>query len=89
MPLQDRTLGAVLSWTTTPTPVALFRRRIVPGQHLAIDPKGSSLMIAGTEKAKQVYAINHGAVANLTISSLLEAHKTAAIIHHLRPGCWT
>lgn len=27
-------------------------RRIVPGQHLAVDPKGRSVMIAALEKSK-------------------------------------
>ncbi|KAF5357416.1 hypothetical protein D9758_005852 [Tetrapyrgos nigripes] len=58
-------------------------RRIVPGQYLAVDPKGRSVMIAAMEKAKLVYILNRDAAANLTISSPLEAHKNAAIIHHI------
>jgi splicing factor 3B subunit 3 len=58
-------------------------RRIVPGQYLATDPKGRSVMIGALEKAKLVYILNRDAAANLTISSPLEAHKTAAIIHHI------
>lgn len=58
-------------------------RRIVPGQYLAVDPKGRSLMIAAVEKAKLVYILNRDAAANLTISSPLEAHKNNAIIHHI------
>ncbi|KAF7796648.1 hypothetical protein EIP86_007831 [Pleurotus ostreatoroseus] len=58
-------------------------RRIVPGQYLATDPKGRSVMIAATEKAKLVYILNRDAAANLTISSPLEAHKNNAIIHHI------
>ena len=58
-------------------------RRIVPGQYLATDPKGRSVMIAAMEKAKLVYILNRDAAANLTISSPLEAHKNAAIIHHI------
>jgi len=58
-------------------------RRIVPGQYFATNPKGRSLMIAGMEKAKLVYILNRDAAANLTISSPLEAHKNAAIIHHI------
>ena len=58
-------------------------RRIVPGQYLATDPKGRSLMISAVEKAKLVYILNRDASANLTISSPLEAHKNAAIIHHI------
>lgn len=58
-------------------------RRIVPGQYLATDPKGRSVMISAMEKSKLVYILNRDAAANLTISSPLEAHKNAAIIHHI------
>ncbi|KAI0744105.1 CPSF A subunit region-domain-containing protein [Daedaleopsis nitida] len=58
-------------------------RRIVPGQYIATDPKGRSVMIAAVEKAKLVYILNRDAAANLTISSPLEAHKNNAIIHHI------
>ncbi|KAL4078566.1 CPSF A subunit region-domain-containing protein [Scleroderma yunnanense] len=58
-------------------------RRIVPGQYLATDPKGRSVMIAAVEKAKLVYILNRDAAANLTISSPLEAHKNNAIIHYI------
>lgn len=58
-------------------------RRIVPGQYLATDPKGRSVMIGAMEKAKLVYILNRDAAANLTISSPLEAHKPSAIIHHI------
>ncbi|KAI9571126.1 CPSF A subunit region-domain-containing protein [Boletus coccyginus] len=58
-------------------------RRIVPGQFLATDPKGRSVMISAIEKAKLVYILNRDAAANLTISSPLEAHKNNAIIHHI------
>ena len=58
-------------------------RRIVPGQYLATNPKGRSVMISMVEKAKLVYVLNRDAAANLTISSPLEAHKNSAIIHHI------
>ena len=58
-------------------------RRIVPGQYLATDPKGRSVMISAMEKAKLVYILNRDAAANLTISSPLEAHKNNAIIHYI------
>jgi splicing factor 3B subunit 3 len=58
-------------------------RRIVPGQYLATDPKGRSVMISAVEKAKLVYILNRDAAANLTISSPFEAHKNQAIIHHI------
>lgn len=40
-------------------------------------------MISAMEKSKLVYILNRDAAANLTISSPLEAHKNAAIIHHI------
>src|SRR5258706_2292823 len=58
-------------------------RRIVPGQYLATDPKGRSVMVSAMEKAKLVYVLNRDAAANLTISSPLEAHKHQAIIHYI------
>ncbi|GBE80630.1 CPSF A subunit region-domain-containing protein [Sparassis latifolia] len=58
-------------------------RRIVPGQYLAVDPKGRSVMISAMEKAKLVYILNRDAAANLTISSPLEAHKNTSIIHDI------
>ena len=58
-------------------------RRIVPGQYLATDPKGRAVMIAAMEKSKLVYILNRDAAANLTISSPLEAHRTASIVHHI------
>ena len=58
-------------------------RRIVPGQYLATDPKGRAVMIGALEKAKLVYILNRDASSNLTISSPLDAHKSAAIIHHI------
>ncbi|KAJ7471905.1 pre-mRNA-splicing factor RSE1 [Mycena latifolia] len=58
-------------------------RRVVPGQYLATDPKGRSVMIAAMEKSKLVYTLNRDAAANLTISSPLEAHSPGTIIHHI------
>ncbi len=51
-------------------------RRIVPGQYLAVDPKGRAVMIAAVEKSKLVYVLNRDTAANLTISSPLEANKS-------------
>jgi len=50
-------------------------RRIVPGQFLAVDPKGRAIMVGAMEKQKLVYVLNRDTSANLTISSPLEAHK--------------
>jgi splicing factor 3B subunit 3 len=58
-------------------------RRVVPGQHLAVDPKGRAALVGAPEKAKLVYILNRDASANLTISSPLEAHKASTIIHHV------
>lgn len=44
-------------------------RRIVPGQYLAIDPKGRAVMIGAIEKQKLVYILNRDSEARLTISS--------------------
>ena len=54
-------------------------RRIVPGQFLAVDPKGRAVMIGAIEKSKIVYVLNRDTSANLTISSPLEANKSHVI----------
>ncbi|KAL8162187.1 hypothetical protein V2J09_013676 [Rumex salicifolius] len=56
-------------------------RRIVPGQYLAIDPKGRAVMIGACEKQKLVYVLNRDTAARLTISSPLEAHKSHTITY--------
>lgn len=56
-------------------------RRIVPGQYLAVDPKGRSVMIAAIEKQKFVYILNRDSAARLTISSPLEAHKSYTLVY--------
>ena len=55
-------------------------RRIVPGQYLAVDPRGRACMIGAIEKQKLVYVLNRDAAAKLTISSPLEAHKSHNIV---------
>ncbi|CAI7765258.1 unnamed protein product [Closterium sp. NIES-53] len=55
-------------------------RRIVPGQFLAVDPKGRAVMIAACEKQKFVYVLNRDSSARLTISSPLEAHKSQTLV---------
>ena len=52
--------------------------RIVPGQYLAVDPKGRAIMVGAMEKQKLVYIMNRDASARLTISSPLEAHKVCS-----------
>ncbi|CAI0443010.1 unnamed protein product [Linum tenue] len=58
-------------------------RRIVPGQYLAVDPKGRAVMIGACEKQKLVYVLNRDTAARLTISSPLEAHKSHTIVYHI------
>lgn len=55
-------------------------RRVIPGQYLAVDPKGRACIIASVEKNKLVYVLNRNAQAELTISSPLEAHKPQTIV---------
>lgn len=56
-------------------------RRIVPGQYLAVDPKGRAALIASVEKNKLVYVLNRDSEANITISSPLEAHTPRTLVY--------
>ncbi|KAL5994456.1 hypothetical protein ACLOJK_024506 [Asimina triloba] len=58
-------------------------RRIVPGEYLAVDPKGRAVMIGACEKQKLVYVLNRDTAARLTISSPLEAHKSHTIVYSI------
>ncbi|KAK7203682.1 CPSF A subunit region-domain-containing protein [Myxozyma melibiosi] len=58
-------------------------RRVVPGEYLAVDPKGRATMIASVEKNKLVYILNRDSQANITISSPLEAHKPRCLLYDL------
>lgn len=58
-------------------------RRIVPGEYLAVDPKGRACMVGALEKQKFVYVLNRDADAQLTISSPLEAHKSYHIVYDI------
>lgn len=58
-------------------------RRIVPGQYLAIDPKGRAVMVGACEKQKLVYVLNRDTAARLTISSPLEAHKSHTLVYSI------
>lgn len=58
-------------------------RRIVPGQYLAMDPKGRAVMVGAVEKQKLVYILNRDSEARLTISSPLEAHKSSTLTYHM------
>ncbi|SEI35550.1 YALIA101S07e03950g1_1 [Yarrowia lipolytica] len=50
-------------------------RRVVPGEFLAVDPKGRACMLASVEKSKLVYVLNRQG-ADIVISSPLEAHTS-------------
>ena len=52
-------------------------RRAVPGEYLATDPIGRTVMIGAIEKQKFVYILGRDGQSRLTISSPLEAHKSA------------
>jgi splicing factor 3B subunit 3 len=56
-------------------------RRIVPGQYLAVDPRGRAVMISAIEKQKFAYILNRDAQNKLTISSPLEAHKSHTLVY--------
>eukprot|EP00300_Choanocystis_sp_HF-7_P011202 c17356_g1_i1.p1 GENE.c17356_g1_i1~~c17356_g1_i1.p1 ORF type:complete len:1268 (-),score=345.39 c17356_g1_i1:55-3513(-) len=58
-------------------------RRIVPGQFVAVDPRGRACMIGAIEKQKFVYVLNRDATANLTISSPLEAHRSRTLAYDI------
>ncbi|KAI9889964.1 MAG: pre-mRNA-splicing factor rse1 [Vezdaea aestivalis] len=58
-------------------------RRVVPGQYLAVDPKGRACLLAAVEKNKLVYVLNRNSQAELTISSPLEAHKAQTLVFTL------
>ncbi|XP_065160888.1 splicing factor 3B subunit 3 isoform X2 [Atheta coriaria] len=58
-------------------------RRIVPGQYLAVDPKGRAGMIAAIEKQKLVFIFHRSPEVKLTISSPLEAHKSNTLVYHM------
>ena len=58
-------------------------RRVIPGQYVAVDPKGRACLIASVEKNKLVYVLNRNAQAELTISSPLEAHKPQTLVFAL------
>lgn len=59
-------------------------RRIVPGQYLAVDPKGRAALIASVEKNKLVYVLNRDSSANVTISSPLEAHTPRTLVYDIQ-----
>ena len=55
-------------------------RRTVPGQWLAVDPRGRAFMLGAVEKSKLVYILNRDSEQQLTISSPLEAHRAHSVV---------
>ena len=49
-------------------------QRRTPGQYLASDPKGCTVMILAIEKCKLVFVLNRDATGNPIIASPFEAH---------------
>ncbi|KAJ4360278.1 pre-mRNA-splicing factor rse1 [Didymosphaeria variabile] len=58
-------------------------RRVVPGEYLAVDPKGRAIMIASAEKNKLVYILTRSGQTDIAISSPLEAHKPQTLVYCL------
>ncbi|KAF1819766.1 uncharacterized protein K489DRAFT_412467 [Dissoconium aciculare CBS 342.82] len=54
-------------------------RRTVPGQYLAVDPRGRCLMLASAEKNKVVYFLTRQGENEILISSPHEANKWACL----------
>jgi splicing factor 3B subunit 3 len=53
--------------------------RGMPGQYLAVDPKGRAVLVGAAEKRKLVYVLNRDASGRPTIASPLEAHRSRTI----------
>ncbi|CAE7762413.1 SAP130B, partial [Symbiodinium sp. KB8] len=54
-------------------------RRAVPGEYLAVDPAGRSVLVGAVEKQKFVYVLNRDSGGTPTISSPLEAHRATTL----------
>lgn len=84
---------SILEFVISPTPhfESLYQevfgksgsRRIVPGQFLAVDPKGRSCLVGSLEKTKLVYVLNRNTEGKLYPSSPLEAHKNHTLVTHV------
>lgn len=55
-------------------------RRIVPGQYMALDPRGRAVLLGAVEKQKLVFVLNRDSKEQLTLSSPLEAHKSHTLV---------
>ncbi|KAF2749667.1 hypothetical protein M011DRAFT_273317 [Sporormia fimetaria CBS 119925] len=58
-------------------------RRVVPGEYMAVDPKGRAVMLASLEKNKLVYILTRNGENVISISSPLEAHKPQTLVYYL------
>lgn len=58
-------------------------RRTIPGQFLAVDPKGRSAMFGAVEKQKLCYILNRNTEGKVYPSSPLEAHKNHTLVVHM------
>ncbi|KAF2259914.1 hypothetical protein CC78DRAFT_44351 [Lojkania enalia] len=58
-------------------------RRVIPGEYLAVDPKGRAIMVASIEKNKLVYILTRSGQTDISISSPLEAHKPQTLVYYL------
>ncbi|KAA6371683.1 MAG: putative Splicing factor 3B subunit 3, partial [Streblomastix strix] len=56
-------------------------RRIIPGQFIAVDPKGRAIMIAAIERQKLVYILNINNEEKLIISSPLVANNNNSLVY--------
>ncbi|KAF9586806.1 hypothetical protein IFM89_039968 [Coptis chinensis] len=59
-------------------------RRMIPGQFLAVDPKGRAVMIGACEKQKFVYVFDRRNGKELKINSPLEAHKSHTFVYDIK-----
>lgn len=58
-------------------------RRTVPGQYLAVDPKGRCLMMCSVEKNKVVYIFQRSVDGEINISSPHEANQPGLLCFHM------
>ena len=58
-------------------------RRAVPGQFLAIDPKGRALLLCAIEKTKFAYILSKDSTSDLSISSPLDCHRSHTMVHYV------
>ena len=59
-------------------------RRIVPGQYLAVDPKGRAVMISAIEKQKLVYIMNRTCLDWISIVAICVVEGIVCVLNHAR-----